>query len=81
LKCVIEGRDLMGELREQITARILKETNLDAQVEEAYRELGKPDPQQTDTLVRGHLENEKADLWKVPIELQSDELLNGAGRN
>jgi hypothetical protein len=74
-------QDLRQKLQEEIAARILEEANLAAQVEEAYWDVGEPDPKQIDGLVRQHLGDQKADLWTVPIEMQSDKLLDGVGRD
>ena len=70
-------KDRREKLSDQISARILKEADLDGQVENALQELAQVDPQGTDDLVREHLKTERADLWKMPIELQSDQLLKG----
>jgi hypothetical protein len=73
-------KDRREKLSDQISARILKEADLDSQVKKALEELAQVDPQGTDDLVREHLKTERADLWRVPIERQTDQLLDGANR-
>ena len=43
-------------------------------------EQGNPIAEQLEDMVIQHAEDSRADLWVVPIERQSDQLLNGGGR-
>jgi hypothetical protein len=72
--------DRRKKIRAKLTEEILREAGLEDQVEQALEEQGNPIAEQLEDMVIQHAEDSRADLWVVPIERQSDQLLNGGGR-